>query len=124
MKIRQEQLDALSTDRMDAFVTRMVAHLRDDLPTHREARGLKEEDLEPLVRQGMAKAERYGITSEDGIEQYLDCMLVLGLDFDRDPHHAWAGEILRNKELTTPQKTDALAWQMVFEVEWEEPPNG
>jgi hypothetical protein len=124
MRLRKKQLDALSTDRVDAFVARMVAHLRDDLPAHCEARGLKEQDLDPLVREGMVKAEGYGITSEGGIQQYLDCMLVLGLDFDRDAKQAWAGEILRNKDLTPPQKTDTLGWQMLFEVEWEQPANG
>ena len=110
--------------RSDDFVERMVRHLWEDLGPHCEAQGLWKGTLEPFVRRGMAAAAGYGLRSEGGIQQYLDCMVVLGPDFDHRKEHAWAGEILRNKDLGPGEKTEALAWQMLSEVDWEESPDG
>ena len=120
MILRNEQIDALAKSHKDAFVARMVQHLRNDLPRQCEAQGLNEDDLEPLVRQGMSNAEDHGITSQVGIRQYLDCMVVLGPDFDSDGKHPWAQEILANDDLSPSEKADALAWNKLFEVNWEE----
>ena len=124
MILRNEQIEAFSKSHEDAFVARMVHHLRDDLPQQYEAQGLKEENLESLVRQGMSAAKNYGITSQVGIRQYLDCMVVLGPDFDSDGKHPWAQEILSNDDLSPSEKADALAWQKLFEVKWEESADG
>ncbi len=124
MKIRNAQMEAMSRGLEDAFEKRMVEHLCNDLPEQLEAQGLEKEDLKQLVRRGMKDAEGYGIKSEDGIQQYLDCMAVFGPNFDRDTRHAWAGEILRNTELDSSEKTEGLAIHMLFDVQWEKTPNG
>lgn len=124
MKLRREQLVDLREDRIEAFVRRMALHLSNDLPEHCEKRGLTKESLEPFVREGMADAEAYGITSEPGVRQYLDCMIVLGLDFDETEEHAWAGDILRRDDLGPAEKAQALSWGMLTKIQWEDSDHG
>lgn len=124
MKLRREQEDALALSRISDFTDRMVRHLWADLRSYCQRQGLGEEDLDPFVSRGIAGAVEYGLMSEGGIQQYLDCMAILGPDFDRDKEHAWAGEILRNPDMPASEKIQSLAWRMLSEVKWEDSPNG
>jgi hypothetical protein len=121
MKIRNEQMDAFSKSREDAFIARMGKHLQTQFPKQLGKQGLEKEDLEPLVRQGIADAEQYGVIYEDDIRRYVECMVILGPKFDRDKkHHPWAGEILRNEDLDGEEKMDQIAGHIIFEI--DEPP--
>ena len=125
MQIRNEQMEAMYQAKVEEFVKRMVKHLHNDLPEHCKRQGLHEKDLESLVRRGMNIVMQYGISSEDGTQQYLDCMVVLSPDFDQDQtKYPWASEILRDEELTPSQKSEALSWNLLFAVDWEEANNG
>jgi hypothetical protein len=104
LRIRQAQMEAFSKSQEDAFVARMVRHLRDDFPEAIATQGLKEQELEPLVRQGMAEAEKYHVIYEDDIESYLECMILLGPRFDQDKRFSWADEILRRSDLDGEEK--------------------
>ena len=119
MKLRQEHLEAFHESRMEAFVERMVEHLHDDLREHCEERGLTKERLDAFVREGMDSAEGYGITSEPGIQQYLDCMVVLGPDFAENEQCRWAGEVLRRDDLAPSEKAEALSWGLLTAIQWE-----
>ncbi|MBN2563412.1 MAG: hypothetical protein JXQ75_21030 [Phycisphaerae bacterium] len=120
MKIRKEQMQAFSESREEAFVARMVAHLRDDLHRQLEAQHLEEAEIEPLVRRGKANAEAYGMVYEDGIQLYLECMAILGPDFDRDSEYPWARKILRRRDLDSNQKAEQIEQHLIFGT--EEPP--
>ena len=120
MKIRQEQMETMSQAKVEAFVRRMVTHLHDDFPKHCKMHGLKTKDLDPLVRRGITEAKRYNVDDEDNLERYLEFMVVLGPHFDRDPKHAWAGEILRRDDLEAGEKIDEISWNV--QMNWEEPP--
>lgn len=119
MFIRKEQMEILSKASMEKFVKNMVKHLRTNFPKQLEKQGISEKDLESMVWSGMSSAKSYGITSEIGIEQYLECMVILCPDFDINQNYAWAGEILRNKNLTPNEKTEALNLQILLQEDWE-----
>jgi len=120
MKIREEQKLAFIQSLEDSFVKNMVRYLKDNFPKHCKMWNLQEEDLEPLVRQGMAEAEKYGLFSEGQIQRYLECMVILGPKFDQDEKYPWAGEILRREDLDGEEKIDQISGYLLFE--WEEPP--
>src|SRR5262245_52446241 len=108
-RIRKEQMDALARHLEESFALRMVRHLLDDFPVQVAALELQEKDLPPLVRRGMANAERYGVVYEEDVERYIECLVLLGPDFDQDPRYPWAAEILNKKELSGRAKMDQVA---------------
>jgi len=117
MRIRKEQIEAFSESLKEAYVVRMAAHLRDDFPEQLESQGLQEDDLEPLVRQGMADAEKYGVVYESDVQLYLECLVLLGPKFDRDRKYPWARQTLRRKDLDGAAKMDEIEQYLVFELE-------
>ena len=124
MKLRKEQMDALAHSREERFVAEMVRHLRTDLPSHCIRQGLSEPDLEPFVRKGLAAAHEHGLTSDDGVRQYLECLVVFAPDFDRHPGYADLGRIVNDHSLTDAEKTDALSWRLLTQGSWKEPKHG
>lgn len=117
MILRDEQVKAFAEARKEAYIQRMVRHLRDDLGYEREKRKIADEDIEDLVRKGIDKAAGYQVVCEDDVEMYLDCMVLLGPDFDRDRSLGWAGEILRDETLDGEAKMAQIEQQMLFGTE-------
>lgn len=70
---------------------------------------LTESNLERLVDIGRALSDRYGMGSGEGFRVYAFLMFMLGSHFDRDPLHAWAGEILQDRSIKEPH---LKAWQL------------
>ena len=114
MKIRKEQMDALRKSREDAFVARMVKHLRNDFRKGRVTQHIAEGDLEALVRRGITDAEKYGVIYEDDVRLYIECMVVLGPMFDQDQRCGWAGELLRQEGLDGTTKMDQIDQYLIF----------
>jgi hypothetical protein len=120
MKIRKEQMDSFSRGLEDAFVKRMVDHLRIDLHRQVRGQGLKESDLEPLVRRSMKESEQFGVIYQDDIERYIECKVILGPSFERDPNYHWAGKTLRDPDLGGSEKMDQICDDMAFHL--DDPP--
>ena len=107
LEIRPEQMEALDEYALRTFVRRVVGHLRAQYPE--DTQGTSDEDLTALVETGIARAEAHGIVAERDVCLYVDVMVVLGPDFDKDPRYPWAGEILNDDSWAdTEAKTDAL----------------
>ena len=118
MMIRKEQMDTFSKSQVDAFVARMVKHLRGDFPAQCEAQQLQEEDLDSFVRQGMTDAKQYGVVYEDDIRLYIECRVLLSPKFDRDKkNYPWAGEILRRDDIDGTAKMNEIDQHMLFGME-------
>jgi hypothetical protein len=58
-----------------------------------------EEANRALVREGLDRAEEYGIESSRGLTVYITLMFLLGAGFDQDPMYPWAGQVLRDRSL-------------------------
>lgn len=105
MVIRPHVVEALAAASTRSFTQRTMQHLRELFP---DECGLEsEESLETLTRFGIEYAGKYGIVSEDAVFLYVVVMVVLGREFDRDPAHAWATEMLANREM---DQTDRMVW--------------
>jgi hypothetical protein len=72
-----------------------------------------------LIQYGIKRAASYGIQLENDVRKYIEVMLLLGPDFDKDPKYPWATSILTDKNLTDPKvKADR-----VYETARKNPPN-
>ncbi len=118
MRIQDQQIEVFARDQREAFVQRMVVHLRDDFRRERQARGIRDADLELFVQRGMEKAAKYRVMYEDDVQLYLECMCMLGPDFDCDPQFPWAEEVLKTTYYDGETKMDELREYLIFALEW------
>jgi len=107
-------METFSSVRIDSFVARMVRHLEDAFSEEIASHGIDKTELEPLVRRGVRDAETYGVVCEDDLELYIQCMALLGPQFDREPDLAWAGRILLQTDLTGSEKMDRINDHLLF----------
>ena len=114
MKIRKEQMEAFSQGQEEAFMRRMVTHLRDDFGKERLALSIPESALEDLVRQGMESARGYDVIYTRDVKLYLECLVILGPKFDRDRKIPWAREILRDQDRDGRAKMDEIHDHLLF----------
>lgn len=99
-------MTAMSASRADTFTAKMQAHLHRCFPA--ECAQLGEPGVGETIRYGMDRAGSYGITTAREVCTYIDLMMALGRDFDRDEQLPWASSILKSKWKSTSAKLDQL----------------
>ena len=121
LKIREEQLGLIGQAFEQQFVQEMVEHLDENFREPLAARDITEDDLEDFVNQGIAKARDFGFDAYVDTRVFLECMVLLGPDFDEDsrPELDWVRAVLRNDEMKPAEKAEALNWQLLSAVDWE-----
>ena len=93
LTIRPEQMKILSHEQVRKYVDRVAVHLKKYFPQRCEAQG--DARLRDTIERGIRRAAGYGITTEREACKFIHLMIVFGRDFDTDPRHSWAREILR-----------------------------
>lgn len=86
--LRNEQLEAIAEVRFREW---LALHTQQFFPDACDRLG---KGRPAFLDDGVARARRYGFTRHADITKFVDLMLALGPDFDRDPELPWAREIL------------------------------
>lgn len=97
LRIYDDQSEAFARASTRDYEQRMVKHLRGHFPE--QTRSLDEQALLETIRHGVARAKSHGVLSEHDVGLYLNLVMALGRDFDRDPRIPWAQAILTGTEL-------------------------
>jgi len=92
LPMRKEQIAAFSAAEVNKFEDWMVTHLRKFFP--RQCNQLGELPLRETIRYGISRAANYGLLAKRDVCKYIDVMLVLGRDFDKDRRYPWAAGTL------------------------------
>ena len=100
------QKQALAEHVLKAFKARLAAHVREVFPS--ETAGLSDAALEVTVTAAMQRAKDCGVTDEEDVQRFLECVFRYGPHFDTDPATAWAGAILRDERLCGATKMDRI----------------
>jgi hypothetical protein len=119
-RIRPEHLAAFAQVSLDDFEDRMVEHLGEEFSEKCAALG--EAAVRETIRHGVNRAAAYGLEDEYDVCLYLEVMLRLGRDFDKDPRQAWAVPILQDKTRDPLDRAERL-WEQVFEPDTEADPD-
>lgn len=90
--IRSEHVEGLQSHARLAFHEEMAAHLRAFSPALCQT--LSPDALDTIVRDGVLRAEQYGLTYRGPVRLFLELMFLLGSAFDVDVQYPWAGETL------------------------------
>jgi hypothetical protein len=95
LAIRREQWSIFSQTEVQKFEDWMVSHLQKFFPGN--CRRMGEANLRQSIQHGIHRAGTYGITAKRDVCKYIDVMIVLGQDFDKDERIAWAARILQQQ---------------------------
>lgn len=102
LSIREGQMAVFSKIAAQKFEDQMVAHFKRCFP--RELDSLGEPKARELIQRGVTRAASYGIRGQRDACKYIDLMIALGSDFDRDPNLSWASQILSDRGLRDPTR--------------------
>ena len=80
--IKQNQIEALTKIRLDAFKKRLEEHLQKHFG--HLINKLNKEQIDYFIDEGVKRAENYGLHTEYQIMVYFNIMLTLGLDFEKN----------------------------------------
>jgi hypothetical protein len=110
--IRRAQLRPFEEAASPEFETVMVSHLATFSPLHSASLG--DSGIRMLIRAGIEHAAKHGFNVRWTVNFYIECMILLGAEFDTDPQYPRAGSILRDR--TVPDQTERAdllhAWLM------------
>jgi hypothetical protein len=82
-------------------------HLRATFPER--TAGMPDEELRDRVRSCAALCGRHGLATEEQVLCIAAAGFLIGADFDSDPNHAWAAEILADAELSADERAAMVA---------------
>jgi|SRR4030042_868798 len=108
--IRQEQMEKFSQVMIKHFEDLMVDHLKDFSPEKIQTLG--EAAVREVIHYGIVRAKSNDFVTEVHISKYIELMVLLGQDFDKDPDIPWAGEILRNQTISNAEKINLIHQQI------------
>lgn len=114
IRIRPEHLAAFQPNADAAFVDRLAEHLRTEHGPLVE--GLPDRLLEEMVRSGLVRARRYGLTWESSLTAFVALMFEVAPNFDEHPP---VRRVLLDARVPPDARIEALAGRVSAE-EWEE----
>ena len=104
--IRESQMAAFRSVRINRFVDDMVDYLAAEYPTHCDRLG--KEEIRAFVDRSIAAATRLGVDTEGAIGVLAELRLVYGEDLQRAPDREWARNILAHPRLPGYIKVEAV----------------
>jgi hypothetical protein len=96
IRISSQQMEMFAEHARLKFRERMVAHLEHFFPKETGSH----EQRQALVDEGIPRAARHGIVSEQDVCSFIDLMAILGRGFDQAT--PWVGATLADSSLGTP----------------------
>lgn len=97
ISIRKQQMEVFEQAAIWNSENRMLERLKSDFPKIYPSLG--EAGARDLIRNGLEQAKGYGITTERGLNRYINLMVMVGSGFAIDPQLPWAAETLKDETL-------------------------
>lgn len=115
-QIRHEQMEPFREEAAKRFEDRMVSFLKEHFPD--QSGKLGDTKVRQLIQYGVSRANRYGMTGQRDVCQYLGLMFMFGGNFDEDSRLSELREALLNPRLTPPgAKIEAVYCAATRELE-------
>ena len=112
LHIRKGQMELLKQNELRKFVERVMSHLRNDFTE--DVKEMSDEQLREFVETGIKTSKKYDVVNERDIQLYLDCMVIINPEFDRDSKVPWAQKILNKKDIDGRAKMAQISEYLVF----------
>ncbi len=111
--IRNKQKAALGTVVLLNFEHEMALHLQKFTPIQYKTLG--EEGVRKVIRLGVGRAEKYGLSNHDPVRFYLELMFMFGSDLDTDSQLSWVSQILTDPEIKDQTARVALLYDKTMD---------
>jgi hypothetical protein len=102
LTIRKEQFALFERSEITKFEEPTYLRLNELFPE--KCQDLGETRLRKMIHYGIQRSSSYGITAADHVRTYIDVMMLLGPDFDKDPKYPWAEKTLGDKDYSKDPK--------------------
>jgi hypothetical protein len=102
MTITNEQMDSLALFMRLSFETSCLTFLKKNYSPN--VLDKSDEQLLILVRDGITKAESYKIINSKSVLHFLEYIVILGENFEKEPGNSWCNSILRIRNITGEEK--------------------
>jgi hypothetical protein len=109
LTIRHEQVQKFSEVSSKQFEDHMLAHLHKFFPA--KIKAMNEAKIREMIHYGLKRAEGYKFINKSELCKFIDLMAVFGRDFDLSPQHAWAAQILNDKNVKGPVRRMRLLFE-------------
>lgn len=106
LTIRREQMRIFQSSMRERFVGRLLCHLRAEMPAATAA--MCDAELCATIREGVARAEAYGVVAEWDLCRFAMYEVRLGAGFERASGNDWAREVLESGVYDGTAKMDLL----------------
>lgn len=106
LHIRKEQMEVLDACMLERFIEKMLDHVREVFPEETKDRSKKE--LRDLVEDGIKRASDYEITEEPQVALFIDLMVGIGREFEKQTRNNWIMRILTKEDLKQQEKMDLI----------------
>jgi hypothetical protein len=106
LHIRKEQMEVLDAYMLERFIEKMLVHVHEVFPE--ETKDKDKQEMRDLVEEGVKRASDYEITEEPQVALFIDLMLGLGRDFEKQTSNTWILRILTKEDFKQQQKMDLI----------------
>lgn len=104
--IREAQIAALGSRRIQKFGDELVDYLSAEYPIH--CSRLDKTQIRAFVERSITAGAQLGVDTEGAIAVLTELRLVYGEDLERAPDREWARNILAHKQLPGHIKVEAV----------------
>ena len=106
LKIRKEQMEVHDANMLELFIKKMIIHLYDVFPE--ETKDMDKQKMRVFVEDGVKRASDYEITEEPQVALFIDLMMAMGPDFEKQKSNNWILRILTKEDLNQQEKMDLI----------------
>lgn len=106
MKIRNEQIEAMTKGVRKAYELRVLDHIARYFPI--QVRLFGRDRLHPLAARAIDQSNAYMMVSEESAYLYADILMMLGMEFDIDPQLPFARAVLLEQGLSERERASNL----------------
>jgi hypothetical protein len=106
LRIREEQLAALSLAAAGTFVDSVVEHVADCFPLHFQTLG--RERTRRVIERVLTRGAELELIAEYDLCELVNLTFVLGDQFESDPRFAWATAVLHDTTIAAEARMREL----------------
>jgi len=100
---------------MDKVFARVcLKKIKNKFPEGLAKAGVVENAEEDTMCKCIKEAKSYGIILQNDLLLYLECIVLLGLDFNKNESLRWPSEILNDSKLNGEQKMNMISENLIF----------
>lgn len=113
--IEPEQLQELQRAQEKVFVRSCLSKINVKFPTGFQEIGAPKGEEENIITKALHDAKLYGIQFEDDLLMYLECIFLLGINFDKKGKLPdWPNKILTDQSLSGEAKMNLIHEYLLF----------